>query len=165
MDESKQIAALKEFDKMNQKYNSYTILGYKVIGILFGIFTILLALIPIQEFGFEDIRMIIISFLFFFMIHYMYYNYWQVIGIERHQLSIYQLLKELPINPNVICRDRAKKMFLFNIKLTAVFIAIQVFASLVFLHELTIWNIILPLVYSICAYAISYLLVKISGMC
>ncbi len=165
MDESKQIAALKEFDTVNQKYNSYTILGYKMVGILFGIFTMLLALIPIQEFGFEDIRMIIISFLFFFMIHYMYYNYWQVVGIERHPLPLYQLLKELPINPSVICRDRAKKMFLFNIKLTAVFIAVQVFSSLVFLHELTIWNIVVPLVYGIAAYTISYLLVKIPVMC
>lgn len=164
MDESKQIAALKEFDTMNQKYNSYIILGYKIVGILFGIFVMLLALIPVQEFGFEDIRMIMISFLFFFMIHFMYYNYWQVIGSEKQRLSIYQLLKELPINPNVICRDRAKKMFIFNIKLTAVFIAIQVFASLVFLHQLTIWNIVVPLMYSVCAYAISYLLVKISGM-
>lgn len=164
MDESKQIKALKEFDKMNQKYNSYIILGYKIIGILFGIFVVLLALIPVQEFGFEDIRMIMINFLFFFMIHFMYYNYWQVIGAEKQRLSIYQLLKELPINPNVICRDRAKKMLIFNIKLTAVFIAIQVFASLVFLHELTIWNIVVPLLYSVCAYAISYLLVKISGM-
>lgn len=165
MDESKQIAALKEFDKMNQKYNSYTILGYKIIGILFGIFTILLAFIPVQEFEFDDIRMIMIRFLFVFMIHFMYYDYWQVIGIERHQLSLYQLLKELPINPSVICRDRVKKMLLFNIKVTAVFTAIQVFASLIFLHELTIWNIIVPLAYSICAYIITYLLVKISEMC
>lgn len=164
MDESKQIAALKEFDKMNQKYNSYIILGYKIVGILFGIFVVSLALIPVQEFGFEDIRIIMINFLFFFMIHFMYYNYWQVIGSEKQRLSIYQLLKELPINPNVICRDRAKKMLIFNIKLTAVFITIQVFASLVFLHELTIWNIVVPLLYSVCAYAISYLLVKISGM-
>ncbi len=60
MDESKQMAALKEFDTMNQKYNSYTI-----IGILFGIFTMLLAFIPVQEFGINDIRIIMINFLFF----------------------------------------------------------------------------------------------------
>ncbi len=165
MDESKQIAALKEFDKMNQKYNSYTILCYKVVGIIFGIIVMFLALIPVQEFGFEDISMIGISFLFFFIIHFMYYDYWQVIGIERHRLSLYQLLKELPINPSVICRDRAKKMLIFNIKMTAVFIVLQVFTSIVFLHELTIWNVVVPLLYSVCAYAISYLLVKISGMC
>lgn len=165
MDESKQMAALKEFDTMNQKYNSYTILGYKIIGILFGIFTMLLAFIPVQEFCFNDIQMIITSFLLFFMIHFMYYNYWQVIGFEKQRLSIYQVLKELPISPSVICHDRAKKMFVFNIKLTTVFIAIQVFASLVFLHQLTVWNIVIPLLYSVCAYGISYLLVKISGIC
>ena len=65
MDESKQMAALKEFDTMNQKYNSYTMLGYKIIGILFGIFTMLLAFIPVQEFGINDIRIIMINFLFF----------------------------------------------------------------------------------------------------
>lgn len=165
MEESKQLEALKQFDTMNQKYNSYTILGYKIIGILFGIFTMLLAFIPVQEFVINDIRIIMISFQFFLMMHFMYYNYWQVIGIERHQLLLYQLLKELPINPSVICRDRAKKMLLFNSKITAVFIAIQVFSSLVFLQQLTIWNIVVPLLYSICAYIISYLLVKISGMC
>lgn len=95
------------------------------------------------------------------MIHFMYYNYWQVIGFEKQRLSIYQVLKELPINPSVICHDRAKKMFVFNIKLTTVFIAIQVFVSLVFLHQLTVWNIVIPLLYSVCAYGISYLLVKI----
>lgn len=119
MDESKQMATLKEFDTMNQKYNSYTILGYKIIGILFGIFTMLLAFIPVQEFCFNDIQMIITSFLLFFMIHFMYYNYWQVIGFEKQRLLI------------------------------------------VFLHQLTVWNIVIPLLYSVCAYGISYLLVKI----
>ena len=96
MDESKQMEALKQFDTINQKYNSYTILGYKVIGILFAIFTMLLALIPVQEFRFNDIQMIITSFLLFFMIHFMYYNYWQVIGFEKQRLSIYQSKCDMP---------------------------------------------------------------------
>ncbi len=57
------------------------------------------------------------------MMHFIYYNYWQVIGFEKQRFSI------------------------------------------VFLHQLTVWNIVIPLLYSVCAYGISYLLVKIRGIC
>ena len=57
------------------------------------------------------------------MMHFIYYNYWQVIGFEQQRFSI------------------------------------------VFLHQLTVWNIVIPLLYSVCAYGISYLLVKIRGIC
>lgn len=165
MNELKQMEALKEFDKMNKKYNSYTILGYKVVGILFGIIGFSLAMIPIQEWDIWDIRMLVIFFMYFFIIHFMYYECWQVVGAEKQRLSIYQMLKEVPISPNVIRRDRAKKMFAFSVKVTLAFMGIQIASSVIFLHELCIWNIAFPLLCGICAYGMCYLLVKTSIMC
>lgn len=170
MDELKQIEALKEFDKMNRKYNSYTILGYKVVGIIYGILSFFMVMIPIQEWGFEeikinlwkiiDIRMQFILFMSVYIIYFMYYKYLQVISIEKQQVSIYKMLKEVPISPRVICRDRAKKLFLFGAKITIAFLVIQIFSSIIFLHEVTIWNVAIPLLDGVVAYGIIYLWMK-----
>ncbi len=51
MERSEQLAALAEFDKRNRQYNSYSLLSYKVVGVIFGFIEAIFAMLPIGEWG------------------------------------------------------------------------------------------------------------------
>jgi len=150
MNEAKQFSALREFDKRNKKYSADVILGNQIVVVIFGVVTFFFAVMPLEVY--MDRQMYLTNLFCFIIMQLMYYNTFQIVGSEQHKLSVFEVLKETPVSMHIICRDRAKKIGQFNLKITAAVIVIQSFSSLIFLHKITIWNILIPLSFGVCAY-------------
>ncbi len=154
MERSEQLAALAEFDKRNRQYNSYSLLSYKVVGVIFGFIEAIFAMLPIGEWG-----NIYIQILFYYcMMHMMYYGAFAEVRDGKTAFSIFEVLKYAPIEPRVICLDRAKRFSLFAGKVMAAFLSLQILSSLLFTHTVGIWNVLVPLAYGAVSYAVMMLM-------
>ncbi len=156
MERSEQLAALAEFDKRNRQYNSYSLLSYKVVGVIFGFIEAIFAMLPIGEWGSSHVY---IQILFYYcMMHMMYYGAFAEVRDGKKPFSIFEVLKYAPIEPRVICLDRAKRFSLFAGKVMAAFLSLQILSSLLFTHTVGIWNVLVPLAYGAVSYAVMMLM-------
>lgn len=60
---------------------------------------------------------------------------------EGKSQKIYNKLQYLPVGLKELQRYRLKKVFLFCLKVAAIFLLIQLFFTLVVYHTITLWNI------------------------
>ena len=88
-----------------------------------------------------------ISFIFIIM-GYMWYLYPYIQFTEKNKAhSIYQKIKYMPISITQLRIFRLKKLFVFCLRLLAVFMIGQLFFSFVTYHEITFANICYPLIW------------------
>ncbi|MBQ8823520.1 MAG: hypothetical protein IJZ82_12830 [Lachnospiraceae bacterium] len=118
--------------------------GYWIVaGIFIFIHGIFLAF-PYQMMGIEDSDITLVQ-VFAYMGYFMYITPYLHFTEKGRVIKLKEKLKYLPISQKQLRLYRLRKLLIFSLKLFAVFLLLQLFFSLVAYHEITLGNILYPL--------------------